>query len=162
MSQSFVCRICGNTHDGAPKDIGYTLPDEVWAIPEEERRDRARFTADLCEYADRYFIRSLLRVPLTGDDYFGWGVWVEVDRSIFARYVSLFAADGSAEPRYNGKLANDLPGYGGTLGANIIIQFGDRTSRPSVYLLPDDQSLLAIEQRHGMTESRYHEILSAR
>jgi hypothetical protein len=139
------------------------LPDEIWAIPEEERSIRARFTDDLCEYDHRCFIRCILLVPLLDkDDDFGWGTWVEVERAVFLRYVSMFDADGSLEPRHPGKLANALSGYIGTLGTDVLIQFGDKSGRPSVHLLHDDQSQLALEQRHGIGEARYHEILSTR
>jgi hypothetical protein len=162
VAESFVCKICGKTHAGLPTDQGYKLPDEVWAIPEQERRERARFTADLCEYAGRHFIRCILLVPFTETDGdFGWGVWVEVERPVFERYISLYEADGSAEPRHPGRLANALPGYAATLGTTVLVQFGDRKQRPSVHLLSGDQSRLALEQRHGIDESRYHEILAA-
>lgn len=162
MSESFICGVCGKTHAGLPTDHGYKLPDEVWAIPEQERPERAKFTADLCQYDDRHFVRCILLLPFTetnGD--FGWGVWVEVERSVFERYFSLYETDASAEPPYPAKLANALPGYDATLGTSVLIQFGDRQQRPSVLFPSDDQSRLALEQRHGIDGSRYHEILTA-
>jgi hypothetical protein len=154
--------VCGKTHAGLPTDQGYKLPDEVWAIPEQERSERAKFTADLCQYGGRYFVRCILLLPFTetiGD--FGWGVWVEVERPVFERYLSLYEADGSGEPPHPGKLANALPGYHATLGTNVLIQFGNRKQRPSVLLPSSDQSQLALEQREGINGSRYHEILAA-
>jgi len=162
MSESFVCGFCGKTHAGLPTDRGYQLPDELWAIPKHERAERAKFTTDLCQYGDRYFVRCVLLVPFieTAGD-FGWGVWVEVERLVFDRYLALYEADGSAEPRHSGKLANALPGYDGTLGTAVLIQFGDREDRPCAYLAANDQSRLAEEQRHGIDAARYHEILTA-
>ena len=83
MSDHFVCATCGQSHDGLPTDLGFKLPDDVWAIPAPRREEVARFTDDLCQYGDRYFIRGLLLVPLPdmGSD-FGWGVWAEVDVAV--------------------------------------------------------------------------------
>jgi len=161
MTDSFICNVCGQTHAGLPTNQGYTLPDDVWTIPAAERPERAKFDTDLCLFEDRYFIRCILFVPLTdaGGD-FGWGVWVDVERPVFERYISLYNADGSDEPRHPGKLANALPAHNATLGTNVLIQFSDQKHRPSVFLPADDQSLLAQEQRHGIDGSRYHEILA--
>jgi len=43
----FTCPHCGTTHEGDPTDWGWTLPDEVWAIPEEQRETEARFNEKL-------------------------------------------------------------------------------------------------------------------
>ena len=163
MSESFVCSVCGKTHPGLPTNHGYKLPDEVWAIPKEERSAQAEFTDDLCRYGDRYFIRCILLLPFTETDGdFGWGVWVEVAWSVFERYLSLYEANGSGEPPHPGKLANAPPGYDDAcLGANVLIQFGDRKDRPSVFFPADDQRRLALEQRQGIDGLRFHEILAA-
>jgi hypothetical protein len=161
VSHSFVCSICGETHAGLQTDQSYQLPDVVWKIPEQERSKKAKFDADLCQYGERYFIRCILYVPFTETDgEFGWGIWVEVERSVFDRYLFLYEVDGSGEPRHPGKLANALPSYDNTLGLDVFIQFGEPELRPSVHLPSDDESQLAREQRHGIDGSRYHEILS--
>ncbi|MEM9970383.1 MAG: hypothetical protein AAF762_04720 [Pseudomonadota bacterium] len=49
MSDHFTCEICGEEHGGLVTDQAYKLPDEVWAIPEAERSEKARFTDDLYE-----------------------------------------------------------------------------------------------------------------
>lgn len=43
MTTGFVCLICGKHHEGYTTDWAYKLPDEVWAIPESERSEQARF-----------------------------------------------------------------------------------------------------------------------
>jgi hypothetical protein len=162
MSGTFVCGVCGKAHVGLPTDHAYQLPDEVSAIPEDERSQRAQFTPDLCKYDGRYFIRCVLHVPFTDDTGdFGWGVWVEIDRPVFERYLSLYEADGSGEPPYAGKLANVLPPYDESLGADVLVQFRDSTQRPSAHLPSKAGSRLALEQMHGIDSSRYHAILAA-
>lgn len=162
MSGHFVCATCGQSHDGLPTDWAFKLPDDVWAIPASLREEEARFTDDLCQYGDRHFIRGLLLVPLPdmASD-FGWGVWAEVDAAVFQRYHDLYDTDGSFEPLHSGTLANSLPGYASSLEMPVNIRFRDATQRPLFRLLERDQSVLAIEQRTGISSARYHQILDA-
>jgi len=161
MAEEFSCAICGGRHAGLSKDWGYGLPDEVWALPEEERDSQARFNDDLCQWGDRFFIRCILRVPLKGtDDYFGWGAWAEVDAEVFERYLELYDEDGREEPAAPGKLANKLEAYTNTsLGTRVLIQFQDPGERPTLTLPEGDKSRLAQEQREGVDAARHHEIL---
>lgn len=161
LSDTFVCSVCGQEHVGLVTDWAYKLPDEVWAIPEAERSEKARFNTDLCQFDERSFIRCVLEVPFTETSgNFGWGAWAEVDWPTFERYLELYDEDGNSEPTHLGKLANALPGYAASLGTEVVIQFRDPSKRPSLYLKPDDESRLALEQRVGIGEGRYHEILN--
>lgn len=160
MGERFTCSICGEEHQGPVTDWAYKLPDVVWAIPEDERAEKARFNSDLCQFGERYFIRCVLDVPFTNaTGSFGWGAWAEVDSFTFERYLVVYDEDGSSEPVRAGVLANDLPAYPGSLGTPVNIQFQDATKRPSLYLNEEDGSRLALEQRAGIGEARYHEIL---
>ncbi len=142
-------------------DWAYKLPDEVWAIPEAERTEKARFNNDLCQFDERNFIRCVLDVSFTeAPGSFGWGAWAEVDWPTFERYLELYDEDGTSEPAYLGTLANALPAYPGSLGNPVVIQFRDPSKRPSLYLTPEDESRLAREQRSGIDAIRYHEILN--
>ncbi len=148
-------------HEGLSLDWGFTLPDEVWAIPEDQRDAQARYSDDLCQWGDRFFIRCILPVPLKGeDDYFGWGAWAEVEAEVFERYLDLYDADGREEPPLPAKLANRLAPYPGTtLGTRLLIQFQDPDERPILTLAEGDKSRLAQEQRDGIDAARHHEIL---
>ncbi len=160
MSDRFVCSICGKEHLGLPTDHAFKLPDDVWAIPEPERATRAKSTSDLCQLGDRYFIRGVLRVPFSeAEGAFGWGVWTEVEWPIFERYLKLYDEDASTEPPHAGTLANALPAYDDTPGTPVQIQFRNQHSRPSIHLMPGDDSRLALDQRSGINNARYHEIL---
>jgi hypothetical protein len=146
---------------GLPTDWGFTLPDEVWAIPEPERQEHAQYNNDLCKFGERRFIRCVLEIPFTDSEgYFGWGAWAEVEQSVFERYLELYDEDGWGEPQQDGRLANELPCYdGGTFGRRLLVQFRDPTKRPSLHLSTDDESTLAVEQRQGIGSGRYHEII---
>ena len=160
---SFVCATCGRSHDGVSLDTGFQLPDEVWAMPERERADRAHFTSDLGELEKRFFLRGFLAVPLSQrDDVYGWGVWVEVDAAHFQRYLDLFESDASDEPLCPGVLSNELPTYPKSAGLAVLVQFGRKTERPSISFPADAAHRLAQEQRQGMSEARLHEILISR
>ncbi|ASG21225.1 DUF2199 domain-containing protein [Nitrospirillum viridazoti] len=162
MSEAFVCSVCGQTHEGLPTQWAWKLPDLVWAIPEGDRESAADFTEDVCAYDGRFFIRCVLPIPFTHQaDFFGWGVWAEVGRSTFLRYLDLYEADGSTEPPLPGTLANVISLYGAPLGQPVLIQFGTASERPMLRLTNDDMSPLAREQRAGMGADRHHEILKA-
>lgn len=160
--QSFVCSTCGDTHEGLPTDHGWKLPDVVWAIPEEERSNKAKFNSDLCQFDNRFFIRCLLKLPFNEQpDYYGWGVWVEVQEPSFYRYVELYDKDGSKEPAISGTIANAMPGYPSTLALPVAVQFQDSRSRPAVLMSSSNNHVLAAEQSAGIDNQRYHEILVA-
>jgi hypothetical protein len=160
MPPSFTCSICRQEHEGLPTDWGCKLPDDVWAIPEADRASAARFNEDVCEFGNRWFIRCVLPTPFReAEGAFNWGVWAEVEAAVFWRYVELYKADGNGEPPHAGRLANNLPAYPGALGAEVLIQFREATRRPTLHFSETDDSLLAGEQRSGIDNARYHEIL---
>jgi hypothetical protein len=162
LSASFICAVCGKKHPGLVTNWGYKLPDAVWDIPEPERSEKAIFDTDLCEFEERRFIRCILFVPFSeASGEFGWGAWAEVERPIFERYLQFYDKDGSMEPASVGFLANALPPYQHSLGAAVDIQFGNASQRPSLHLPIGDKSRIAAEQRDGISEVRYHEILGA-
>jgi len=162
LSTSFICKTCGKTHEGLPTDRGWTLPDVVWAIPETERSDQARFNADLCQFGDRFFIRCILKIQFKEQPgYYGWGVWVEVSEADFYRYIEVYDKDGSGEPMVPGSIANEMPAYPSTLGLPVMVQFQNSTSRPTVHLPSTSNHPLAAEQSAGIDYQRYHAILVA-
>ena len=155
----FICATCGKSHEGLQRDFAWKLPDIVWEIPAENRENAAKFTSDLCQYGERYYIRCVLPVPMNGtDDSFNWGVWAEVDWPTFERYLAIYEVDAEDEPNLSGTIANVVPGYP-QASETVSIHFGNRTARPSLHF--DNTSLhpLAKEQSQGISNARYHEIL---
>lgn len=137
------------------------MPDDVWVIPEPERAQRARWDSDLCQMGDRFFIRCLLCVPFADskDDYFGWGVWAEVDRAVFDRYLEIYEIDGSGEPPATGVLANSIPPYRDADGSKVIVHFARQDERPTL-TFADGSNSLAHDQRHGLSQEKFHDILT--
>ncbi|MEW9622969.1 DUF2199 domain-containing protein [Rhodanobacter geophilus] len=162
MTISFRCQTCGETHEGLPTDFAWKLPDAVWAIPEPDRAKQARWDADCCQLGERFFIRCVLHIPfrsLTGSN--GWGIWVEVSERDFFRYVELYSADARTEPPVGGVLANEIPCHDRSLGLAVSVQFGTAQNRPTVIASSDCDHSLAIEQKQGMSNEGYHEVLVA-
>jgi len=160
--ESFVCPHCKKTHEGLPTDYGFALPDDVWAIPESQRTNRAKWDSDLCRLDDRYFIRGLLPIRFAeSDGYFGWGLWVEVDRTVFKRYLEIYELDASDEPLAEGTLANHLAGYPDERSCRVTLQFGPEDQRPIIGFFPTTKGVLADEYRTGMSSERYHDVLKS-
>jgi len=159
---SFVCPICGESHEGFPTDYAYTLPDDVWAIPKDDRASQAKWTTDLCQFGERYFIRCLLPVAFAQrHGYYEWGLWVEVEWSIFDKYLKFYDLDGTQEPKVTGYLANQVPVHQSSFGLPVCIQFGSSTQRPTVSFPTGSSHEFAIECEKRISECRYYEILVA-
>lgn len=162
MTTSFLCGTCGELHEGLPTDRAWKLPDEVWALSEDEREARAKWTDDLCQLDERYFIRCVLKVPFRElEGYYGWGVWAEVAEKDFRRYLKLYSEDASGEPPVPGTLANAITQYGAAVGLPVSVQLGNATSRPNLHVPLSTGHMLAVEQAAGMSNARYHDILAS-
>lgn len=159
---TYVCETCGRTHTGLPTDRAFKLPDLIWSIPEGEREKRAKWTSDLCQMDNDYFIRSFLPLPFKSrEGHFGWGVWVKVSCSVFERYLQIYEQDASAEPKVEGELANHPPSYELPSSVPVTLRFGTPSQRPVVEFPSGAEHALAQEQACGISDARYHEILIA-
>jgi hypothetical protein len=165
MKKAFVCEHCGDVHEGLPMDYGFDQPDEVFALSYLEKYYRVRSTPDLCTLDEsRFFVRAVLPLPLPREgDRFCWGLWAEVSEQDHDAYIELMKSrtDGSILPRFDGRIANALPGYRLTLGLEVEMQFGGASDRPSLWLPKRSRHRLTIEQRNGITPARHHQLLEA-
>lgn len=160
--QSWVCRVCGQVHDEFPTDFGWLLPDEIWALGEEVRKEKLDWATDVCFHEDRWFIRGVLEVPFNfHPGRWGWGVWAEVDHSVVQKLWALGDSDGSEEPRESGVLACTIPLFPDSMGLPLEVQFGPGDKRPLFYMPADCHHQLALEQRLGLDEPGYHRVLEA-
>jgi hypothetical protein len=160
---TFKCETCGEEHDNWPPDRGYSRPDEIWAMPPAARNERVNENDDVCELDDaRFFMRGVLFIPVAGlDAPWGLGLWVEVAKADYDRYVELYNEDASGEPPFPGTIANAFPGIPATLGARVQVQLGTDTERPTFRVL-DTGSELGRAQHEGIDVRRLHELLDAR
>src|SRR5580700_11168390 len=124
------CAICDKDHGEPPRDVGFALPDEVFALSEEERRARAATTPDHCTLDERRrFVRGVLdlQTPDTaaadGDDRVSIGLWVEVHERDFEAIVGFAGQEHDRErDLYQGIVANAIHGVPGALALEVIVR----------------------------------------
>lgn len=161
-AEPYTCRVCGRSHEGQPTDYGYLLPDVVWNEPPEVRQAHLDWATDVCSYQGRWFLRGVLEISFRFEPgRFGWGAWIEVSEETIARFREHYGEKADHSAREPGMLANRLPVYADTLGLPAEVQFGPLHLRPLLFLPESVEHLLATDQREGIDEARYHEILGA-
>lgn len=153
------CPCCGNEIEPHQMDIAFGLPDSIFSLSEEQRSKRAKLHSDLCSLDDtQYFIRGVLYIPVQQlSTNFGWGVWAEVSREIFFRYLDMYDQDGSNESPAAGILANALPNYP-AMEYPLEIHFGPPDKRPTFNLTPTNSELYR-EQMEGLPVRKWHSIV---
>jgi hypothetical protein len=150
--------------ESPPSEFIWQVPDDVWALDEKSRKSwflQFDSSYEWCSIDDRWFLRGDLELPYT--DRAGawtWGLWCEVDDSVIDKYVELEDVDGSNEPRMTGKLACKIPLHPDSLGLPVEIQFGLAGKPPKLFVPPDSVHPLMPEQREGMDQELYHEIVA--
>lgn len=152
MSVSFVCSICGQTHEGFPA-MTFRAP-AAWDRASEEERDADwKLNSDFCRFRDVDFhVRAVLELPITGSDQtLEFGVWSRLSRANFDRYRASFEdEDQSRLGPLPGLLSNTVRGYPETVGLECRLLLQDGGQRPLLELASTDHPL-AIQQRHGIT-----------
>jgi len=131
-------------------EVAYALPDAYFRLSEDERNRRGRATSDFCQLDDRYFIRSVIPVPVYDrDQIYCWGVWAEVSTEGFhTAYDTWNDDDVSHIPRIPCALANAVPEYEHSLGLAGELELRSDT-RPFFYL--SEPSRFTDDQRNGVT-----------
>jgi len=149
---SFMCPVCGQTHDGVPAWT-YGVPDYWLGLP-LERRALGACNEDLCRTPDgRFFVRAVLELPLIGgpEPTFELGVWGALSAADFDRYVDTFDhEDQSKLGRMVSHLANAVRGFAGSQSLLAALRPQDQRKRPFMDLEPADHPL-AIAQREGIS-----------
>ena len=160
---AFTCEVCGETHAGETRDIRMGLPQPIFLLDEDERRERAYVEDDFAvlhtRNGDRYFVRALLELPVDGEDgYFGYGAWVEVSAEDAEALGELWHDEaGEREGPFLGKLANELSPYAFTEGLPVRIRLRDVRLLPLVELDEANHELVRA-QRRGISRHRAHEL----
>ncbi len=162
---SFTCDVCGEGHAGETRDIRMGLPQPIFLLDEEERRQRAYVDDDFAllhtQNGDRYFVRALLELPIYDEDgYFGYGAWIEVSASDVAALGQLWDdEEGERADPFPGTLANELSPYAFTEGLPVRIRLRDVRLLPLVELADANHELVRA-QRHGISRHRAYELAS--
>jgi len=149
---SFVCSVCGESHEGIAA-WAYRFPDPWLALTDEERAS-GKIDSDLCSTPrGEYFVRATLELPLIDGPTptFEFGLWGSLSEASFARYVQTYnEPDQSKHGGFFTYLSNDLRGFSGSfaLPADLLLQ--DRNQRPKLDLHSGDHPLVKA-QREGVT-----------
>lgn len=158
--EGYVCRICGEFHEGIPLHYGATAPALYDMIPEGERDRRCELTFDVCMIdAKNWFIVGNLEIPIIGkEERFSWDVWVSLSEKNMKHAAQIWESpERSSEPAFFGWISTLLPCYPETLHLKSMIHTREVGRRPYIELEPTDHPL-AIEQRNGITWLRVQEI----
>jgi hypothetical protein len=159
----FVCSVCGEAHEGELRDIRMTLPEPVYRLGDEERERQSWVGEDsaLLRDADRerHFVRGLLQLPIgDADEYFGYGVWVEVAPDDFETLGRLWHdPEGWRHEPFAGRLANEVAPYRDTVGLPVQLRLRDVDLLPTVEL-EDAEHPLSHDQRTGISDHHAHEL----
>ena len=155
----FTCAVCGRFHEEEPRDIRMRYPEPVARLSADERRRAVVAGDDFCTYVDRdrrsrHFARGLLEIPIPEEaSYFGYGAWVELDEAEISRLAELWRdPEGSVEPPFRGRLANELAPYVGTEGLPASLRLREVETLPLIEL--DGAHELAVDAREGVGVAR--------
>lgn len=157
---SFVCSVCGETHEGLAA-WAYGRPDNWLGLSDSEKAE-GKCSDDLCRTPHgHFFVRAVLELPLIGGPQptFEFGVWGSLSAANFERYVDTFDDDDQSKlgPMFS-YLSNEVRGFPDSfaLKSNLLPQ--DHRKRPFVELEPTDHPL-AIAQRVGIEFGKVLEII---
>lgn len=95
----FICRCCGERHDGLPFNYGVDAP-AYWS-PEMEHDELSELASDACVIGgEHFFIRGNIQILVhDADQDFEWGVWVSLSEANFDRTTDLWNQPGrESEP----------------------------------------------------------------
>ncbi len=154
-------------HDAELRDTRFSFPQAVFELPPAERANRASWAEDWCMLDGwspvvRCFVRGLLKLTVRQeDDYFRYGVWVEVTQPDFDVLVEhWFDPDCAELPIFFGRLANELNPYRGTLGLEVALQMLDAEQLPDLSFVSGRHELIRAHQS-GIDRRRLTEIVAA-
>jgi hypothetical protein len=156
----YICRSCGQYHEGIPLSYAADAPELWYLIPEKERSKRVKRSSDVC-VIDRkhHFILDNIEIPiLDAEGIFVWSVWVSLSEVNFKRSQKLLHKCGrEKEPPYFGWLSTQLPCYPDTINLKTLVHTRPVGQKPLIELEPGGHPL-AVEQRKGIPWQRVQEI----
>lgn len=164
------CRDCGEEHDLQDLEPSYGVPDEVFALSEQERAERVEMGRNFCELRgegaehSRWFLRALVPFAVEGrTDALRWGIWVELAAPAFSEIQELWddAAQLERGP-WPATLANAAATYPSTLGLVGSLRFTDLKRVPEFSPDPEQAHPFVEEWKSGVSEQRVLEWLHDR
>ena len=146
----FTCATCGDLHEGPPS-FGYKWPHHYAVLSEDDRKELATISDDLCIINDQdHFIRVILEIPIHGyEEGFLWGVWVSVSAENYWKYHENFASPDYRDT-YFGWFCNRLTYYPETLHLKTRVCIKPGGQRP-VIELESTEHPLSIDYHNGIS-----------
>lgn len=98
---------CGDS--AVPLELGFGLPDNVFALSESERTRRAKIGRAFVELDDkRFFVRTLVPVPVENIGTWNIGLWLELTASDSRRLKEVWTSEAFVGHRFEGTIANEI------------------------------------------------------
>src|SRR5262249_55942267 len=154
VDSGFVCRTCGQSHEGAPLSFAADFPDMYANMSESDRGARAVISSDQCIIDEAFFfIRGCLEIPLLdSSEVFIWGLWALVNEEVFNEISKSWEEEGREKHRgpFKARLANSLSVYPETLNLKLRIVIQPVGTRP-LFVLQEEPHPLATAQQNGIS-----------
>jgi hypothetical protein len=157
----YVCKSCGETHEGLPRDIDFGKPGAYLALSPQQQKARCRLTPDICTIGKkRFFIHGKLPVPVQdAGGAFVWGVWAEVSPHVFVHYQQVVAnAEVEPLPSFGSLSVEHIPPFRGMDRLPVMMRFVANEARPTFTLEPSNHWLCR-QQQNGITLHYLKEML---
>ena len=151
----YHCSACGDWHDERPTCFRFPVPDRVAALDADQREARVELGSEQCILdGERFFLLANLDLQVQGTgEVLRWSVWTLLSEVDFERTAELWTTEGrEAEPPYQGRLANSIPGLEHTLDLAVSIRTNPVGERPRIDVLSSTHRLAAW-QREGIPTS---------
>lgn len=160
----FFCPQCTDPHFGIPA-IVLGRPDAIAELSRKPGLHAIDEGTEICRIKHpgprQSFIRAIFTVPVhdSAAD-LEYGAWIRLPEPEFLRYRAHSDRHRNAVAEFEGTLANEIPGFPGSLGLPMILRTRERGYRP--VLLPAwdaPESPLALAMAEGLSDREGQEIL---
>lgn len=138
---------CRSGDTAVPLEAGFREPDDVFAVPKEERAVRVEAAKGLATLdGERFFVRCLL--PIHVEKYENWhvGLWVEVSADAYGQTSDRWDLPSYVGHSFRGILANAFPLLGLTTGNAVEARAVSQTELPHI-VGADDAQLSSLLKR---------------
>ncbi|HCH5096009.1 DUF2199 domain-containing protein [Vibrio antiquarius] len=154
-----ICKVCNCELGEVPMCFGANSPASL-IVPENEYEARVEENSEQCIVdGEHFFVRGHIELAVkNSDETFIWSVWVSLSEQSFSHMSENWDLEGREKSApYFGWLMTNLPCYPETLHLKTSVQTQPVGCVPLIELEPSDHQL-SLEQAHGITMDRVHEI----
>lgn len=153
------CPICGVQHDDLPTCFSIEAPWRA-LIPETEFEQRVELTRDQC-VVDRkeFFTRGHIEIPIHNySEALAFSVWSSLSEKSFHHMCERWElVERAVDPPYFGWLCSPILVYPDTLHLKLSVQSRSPGLTP-LFTVEHTNHPLSIDQHHGISIQRWHEI----